>query len=230
VVEKTRMRRISLEANAACAAGTRNSVGGYPWLPIAADWPACGQCGRRLVLFLQFEMRSDFGLPFLVGSQLLVFMCPMHNDIPELYADNQLPQEYWNHGGDHFALYLVRPGTGQPFREEEPHLRSFPLRFEPSVDEVDVVGSLRVGSQGFKIGGVPSWVQGAEWHTCSCGSRMEFVGQVPEDFPFPRRPEAPQQPDSFSSDDYCLFLGNEVYLFACAAQCHQRAVWAVVQN
>jgi hypothetical protein len=43
-------------------------------------------------------------------------------------------------------------------------------------------------------------------------------------------PAAPRQPDSFSNDDYCLLLGNEVYIFACEAQCDLRAVHVVVQN
>jgi hypothetical protein len=230
VLEGERTHRINLESDLACAARTRNSIGGYPWLPAGEEWPRCRRCDRRLVLFLQFEIRADFRLPFLTGSQVLVFMCPEHNDIPALCAENRLPEEYWHRGGGHFALYLARPGTGQATQEEEPHLRSFTLRFEPSAEEVEAVGSLRVGSQGLKIGGVPSWAQDAEWHTCCCGSEMGFVGQVPENFPFAKRAEAPEQPDSFSRDDYCLFLGNEVYLFACTAQCHPQAVWAVVQN
>lgn len=59
---------------------------------------------------------------------------------------------------------------------------------------------------------------------------MRFVCQVPQDWRFPKRTGAPAQPDSFSAEDYCLFLGNETYLFACEAQFDPRAVHAVAQN
>src|SRR6185503_9030224 len=87
-----------------------------------------------------------------------------------------------------------------------------------------------VGSGGVKVGGTPSWVQQPEVHVCCCGSRMAFIGQVPLDHPFPKLPDAPEQPDTFSAEDYCLFLGNETYLFACERQCHPGAVWPVLQN
>lgn len=59
---------------------------------------------------------------------------------------------------------------------------------------------------------------------------MRLLSQISENFPFPKLPSAPSQPDSFSRDDYCLFLGNEVYIFACVDQCNERAIWITVQN
>jgi len=59
---------------------------------------------------------------------------------------------------------------------------------------------------------------------------MRFVCQAPENWRFAKKPEAPEQPDSVSANDYILFLGNEVYVFACEAQCDPRAVHVVVQN
>jgi hypothetical protein len=48
--EKERTHLISLEGDLTCAVGTRGSVGSYPCLPVTADWPASGQCDRRMVL------------------------------------------------------------------------------------------------------------------------------------------------------------------------------------
>jgi len=157
-------------------------------------------------------------------------MCPVHNDIPELQSPGRLPERFWELGPGHFRLYLTRPGVGEQSAETEPHLRPFGLRFAPSPEEIQVVGAVRIGSQGLKVAGEPSWAQDPEWYTCACGSEMAFIAQVPENFPFPKNSSAPEQPDTFSADDYCLFLGNEVYLFGCTAQCHPEAIWPVLQN
>jgi hypothetical protein len=208
----------------------RDSVGGYAWRDPRRSWPLCRLCESRLVLFLQLETRAAFELPFAVGSQLAVYMCTIHNEIPHLLPAPQLPPNYWSLGSGHYALFLTQPGMSEASREEEPHLAACALRFQPDVDRVRVLGGALVGAEGFRLGGTPSWAQEPEPHTCCCGAQMAFVGQVPADFGFRRRTDAPEQPDSFSADHYCLFLGNEVYLFGCARQCHPQAVWPIVQN
>ena len=75
------------------------------------------------------------------------------------------------------------------------------------------------------VGGEPEWVQDEESFTCSCGSPMEFVCQVSDSFQFLKLPDAPEQPDGSSARGYVLFLGNEVYVFACARQCEDPARW-----
>jgi hypothetical protein len=82
----------------------------------------------------------------------------------------------------------------------------------------------------FKIGGQPMWVQGPAIHTCQCGSPMGFLCQVPENYPFPKAPNAPVQPDCISDSEYGFLLGNEIYIFACEAQCSPFAVYPVAQN
>ena len=54
---------------------------------------------------------------------------------------------------------------------------------------------------------------------------MVFLGQVPENFGsdiWPMRDRG--------SDQAQLFLGNEVYIFACPARCHPEALWPALQN
>ena len=49
-----------------------------------------------------------------------------------------------------------------------------------------------------KLGGVPDWIQGAEWPSCSCGTEMSFYGQL----------------DSIG-DDYNLADCGMIYVFVC---------------
>jgi hypothetical protein len=206
-----------------------------------------------MVLFLQFDVQADFGLPFQTGSHLSVFMCPRHNDAPEMFSDLQLPAAYWERrlridGTIRFyELFLHRAGVAAHIQAADEHLlpqqiefeltqevadnQKIPLLMHPQFPGVSLSIDETVGGlQGLKVGGQPSWAQGPEVHRCSCGAAMRFLCQIPENWPFPKLPKAPKQADSFSADDYCLFLGNEVYLFACEAQCDPRAVHVVVQN
>jgi hypothetical protein len=180
-------------------------------------------------------------------------MCPVHNDAPEMFAQPQLPRTFWDRrrtidGQTQFyELLLHRPGsleTTHPSdavllpkhlqferREEETAQEGVALRAHPNYPGMSLsAGEGAGGLQGFKVGGQPTWTQAPELYSCCCGAEMRFVCQVPLDWPFPKKAEASAQPDSFSQDDYCLFLGNETYLFACEAQCDPRAVHPVVQN
>ncbi|HLJ19510.1 MAG TPA: hypothetical protein VKU84_04895, partial [Stellaceae bacterium] len=80
-----------------------------------------------------------------------------------------------------------------------------------------------------KLGGVPFWIQKPKHWNCSCGSTMEFLCSVPGNLPFPRAEGSPRQPNG-RPDCYFLFLGLSIYIFACRARCHPRAVVAVRQN
>jgi hypothetical protein len=233
----------------------RDSIGGRPILPAGVPCPTC-DCGRRMTLFLQFDVRREFGLPFLPGSHMCVFMCPVHNDAPEmLNTSRQLPQRFWERrlmidGSTRFyELYLHHPGNsaGEVVHPSDEILLPKQLRFvlQDEVADDDAVtlrahakyagvslsvGDVVGGVQGFKVGGQPAWALAPEVHRCCCGAEMRFICQVPLDWPFAKLPEAPEQPDTFSNDDYSLFLGNETYVFACEAQCDPRAVHVVVQN
>jgi hypothetical protein len=85
-------------------------------------------------------------------------------------------------------------------------------------------------ADGLKLFGEPYWLQNPETHVCACGAPMKLMLQVPENYGFDMSEGAPQQPNSFSRTQYCLFLGNQLYLLACAKQCHPLALWPVLQN
>jgi hypothetical protein len=59
---------------------------------------------------------------------------------------------------------------------------------------------------------------------------MRLLLQIPEGFGFEMAPGALPQPNSFSTKQYCLFLGNELYLLGCTRQCHPLAVLPVLQH
>lgn len=213
----------------------RSSVGGYPILADGQEWPRCKLCGLREVLFFQMDLPGESGLPFAAGSHLLVFMCPKHNEIPALGSDvasgGRLPDGYWDRNEGHYRLILNPPGVPEVVHEREPHLIYSEMVLH--ADEEAASGPeapYLYGSEGFKVGGIPSWAQDPEEHRCSCGAAMAFICQVPLDHGFLKDEQADSQPDSFSTEEYCLFLGNEVYIFGCNSQCGPLSVWAVVQN
>jgi hypothetical protein len=218
-----------LPADASC----RDTVGSTPCLPTGEAVPRCRICHAAMVLFFQLDVRADFGLPFKTGSHLLAFMCPTHNEPPSLpatYDDAPLPADYWDADDGHFALLLFPPTELGPGDNPHPFIAPYRLRFEAADEEVQDVGDFQVGSYDFKVGGVPGWINYKVDKRCCCGGRMSFLCQVPDGFGFRKTDAAPEQPDSFSSSDYCLFLGNQVYILACERQCDPRAVIAACDN
>jgi hypothetical protein len=177
-------------------------------------------------LFLQFDIEERFGTPFKAGSHFVLFMCPECNEIPSFEADldSKLPNEYWLTTEKHFYAALFKPEElVAPSHAAKSLLQSFGLSFSLAVDT-------HLAEQGLRVGGEPDWIQDAENHVCCCGAEMRLICQIPENFGFPKTISAPEQPDSFSSEDYCLFLGNEIYAFGCSRQCDVRAVWITVQS
>lgn len=237
----------------------RDSVGGRPILPENVPLPVC-ECGKRMTLYFQFDIRTEFGLPFITGSHLSVFMCACHNDAPAAIYGEPLPDRFWTSRRSSmkkirfYEILLHGPGIPEVIHSEDERLVAQGMHFSREAEEIrqeDAEGNETVvtlephpkypgtsldagkpvrGRPGFKIGGHPSWAQDTELHTCCCGAEMRFLCQIPEDFPFRKRPEAPSQPDSFSANDYALFLGNSIYLFACESQCSQWALIPVCQN
>jgi hypothetical protein len=173
-----------------------------------------------MLLFFQFDLPDQAQMPFETGSHLCVFMCPQHNEIPCFEQYSQLPPEYWNKTeGNAYAILskptaestLVSPGLLEQ--------QSLAISGAPS-DRNGVIA----------IGGEPQWAQDPEHFVCSCGADMRFVCQISENYKFQQRPGAPEQPDTCYDDGYLLFLGNEIYVFACPRQCDPNAVWITVQN
>ncbi|MGW2776383.1 hypothetical protein ACWC4C_28330 [Streptomyces olivaceoviridis] len=203
----------------------RNSVGGWPFLDQAQDWPECF-CGERMALFFQFDIPWDLE-PF-GGDHLLVFHCRAHNDAsdPQL-ADGRLVPKYWDAPQPPYPApfwrVLIQNRGALPAPEAEPSLCALPLALRPFVDTP-------VGAQTFKVGGTPSWAQDPEYYRCACGADLVYVCQVPEGMDFAVYPGQPEQPYSVRADTYWLFLGNEVYLLACPARCDPAAIWPVNQH
>ncbi|MFE2298668.1 hypothetical protein ACFXAW_10755 [Streptomyces sp. NPDC059445] len=207
----------------------RNSVGGWPFLEDADDWPECF-CGERLALFFQLDIPMD--LPHFGGDHLMVFHCRAHNDAsePEL-TDGRLVPRYWDAPQPPyprpFWRVLLQRSAGVPTAEAEPAVRALPLTLSPFVD---TPGPRGLGAQDFKVGGTPSWAQDPEYYRCACGSDLVYLCQVPESMEFAVHPGLPEQPYSVGADTYNLFLANEVYLLACPDHCDPAAVWPVNQN
>jgi hypothetical protein len=222
--------------------GNRNSVGGFPILAKHQVHPRCKICDARMVLFLQFYLKPEFELSLLVNSHFLAFMCPNHNDAA-LMSQNFIDREavisnrYWEQEEGHFALIINPPNIEEIIGECDPFIQPKQLDFVKAEETIEDWGdpdsgiSLLVGSeQGLKIGGTPSWFNYACQANCSCGSKMQFICQIPTDFGFAQIPDAPKQPDGFSSTEYCFLLGNQVYIMACGNHCHERAAIAICDN
>lgn len=216
-------------ADASC----RNTIGGSPFIPRAESVPQCRICNAQMVLFFQFDIRSEFGIPFKEGSHLLVFMCPTHNKppgLPSIYNDSPLPDSYWDADDGHYALLLYPPIELENNGQQDDHIASFALSFTSAQEETQNFGEFDIGSFDFKVGGVPGWMNYRIDKRCTCGGTMSFICQTPDGFGFKKTPTAPEQPDSFSSTEYCLFLGNQVYILGCNRQCDPRALIAGCDN
>jgi hypothetical protein len=189
-----------------------------------------------MVLFFQLDIRPEFGLPFKNSSHLLVFMCPKHSEPPDLPTPTNddglpLPPAYWDTTSNgHFSLLLFRPTEMKSSGQLDPFIEPYQLQFEFASEHVQDFSDFQVGAYDFKVGGVPGWMNYQIDKRCSCGGNMQFLCQVPVDFGFKKTSTAPQQPDSFSANEYCLFLGNQVYIMACERQCDPRAVIADCDN
>jgi hypothetical protein len=207
----------------------RNSVGGWPFLDQAQDWPECF-CGERMALFFQFDI--PWALEPFGGDHLLVFHCRAHNDAsdPQL-ADGRLVPKYWDAPQPPYPApfwrVLMQGRAALPDPKAEPSLCALPLDLRPFVDTRD---GEDIGAQIFKVGGTPSWAQYPEYYRCACGADLVYVCQVPEGMDFAVHPGLPEQPYSVRADTYGLFLGNEVYFLACPARCDPAAIWPVNQH
>lgn len=212
----------------------RGFIGGVPSLPTDSVWPSCRMCGEHLVHFIDLEV-PDGVPPFKARSRLQIFACRQHDDIAGTIYSNyksfdsvarskRLPDRYWEISDGHYLLRLLPPNAIVKCGSVETRLtlqNLQPTRRDDS--EVEPLGTL-------KFFGHPSWAQDPEEHLCCCGEPMRLLLQIPDGAGFAMAARAPQQPNSFSPSQYCLFLGNELYLLACTAQFHPLALWPVLQH
>lgn len=196
----------------------RNSLGGHPFLPKDLPWPE--HEGKRMVFFFQFDTRAEHGLALAPGTHIAAFMSPAMNEIPTfdfVPTGKELPAKFWEKQLQHFRLFVFSPTTPLvASAEPDPFLEHHAF---------DFVANDELGDPFLFVGGEPQWYQDAETHP-----GFEFIGQLSENFPFPKLAAAPKQPDSFSKNAYCLFLGNSIYLFARPEPRDIREVWVTVQN
>ncbi len=218
-----------VKADARC----RDTVGGSPFMPPGEAVPRCRICDAQMALFFQFDIRLEFEIPFSEGSHLLVFMCPTHNEppaLPAIYDDSPLPESYWEADSGHFAFRLYPSSELVSNGQLDGYIESHPLFFQKSSEGIRSFGEFNAGSYDFKVGGVPGWMNYRINKRCTCGGEMSFICQCPDGLGFKRIEDAPEQPDSFSSAEYCLFLGNQVYLLGCSRQCSPHALIAGCDN
>ena len=198
----------------------RDSIGGYPVLPQGYDWPTCPETNKEMVLFFQLDIPSNIGVG--ENRHLSIFMSPEINEIPsfDYFANgSSLPENFWIHREKHFKVYFFN-GEGAISEKADQYLQHKVLK----LSEAGTIGD------NIKIGGSPDWLQDAEIPVGSKGEEFRFLLQIPEGFGFKQKSGAPEQPDSFSVSEYCLFLGNQIYIYVTNEIEDPEAVWLVVQN
>src|SRR5262249_16386205 len=136
----------------------------------------------------------------------------------------RLPPGYWDVHDGHYLIRLIPRSVTVAKSKRESRLLPRAVQLTRRDERVSAP------SDSFKLFGVPAWLQDPEEHECSCGARMRLLLQLPGNSGFDRSEVAAQQPNSFSADEYCLFLGNQLYLLACERQCNPLALWPVLQN
>lgn len=217
----------------AANSGDRNSIGGAPIFAQHQEHPRCKICNAEMTLFLQFDIKAEFSLPFQVGNHLLVFMCPNHNElplVPEDYDSPELPKKYWEQDSGHYALILNRPDV-EEIGVVDRFIAAKQIEFIKAEETVTDLDNFLSGSpEELKVGGVPGWLNYSVAKQCQCGGELRFTCQIPDWFGFDQTAIAPPQPHSFSATQYCLLLGNQVYILACENQCCDRALIAVCDN
>lgn len=202
---------------------TRDSIGSDAWLSESSSVPICLNCQSEMQLFLQFDINEEFKTKLKESSHFVLFMCPICNEIPsfDFFTNRKLCSSFWEKNL-HFYTVLFRPIT---------KLKAIPSNSNLEEASLIFIKSQRSLTQPvISVGSTPVWIQDEESFQCCCGEEMSFFCQISENYPFKKTKLAAEQPDSFSADDYCLFLGNEIYIFACSNSCDERAVWISVQH
>lgn len=126
-----------------------------------------------MVLFIQLDVRAEWGLPIAAGSHLSIFMSPRINEPPGFVdlppIGTRLPDQFWARRLQHFEAFLHPPGIADTASlEPDPYLQHRALSFEPG------------GDSDIWIGGEPIWYQDPEPYLGTAGDPMCFVMQVGE--------------------------------------------------
>lgn len=170
--------------------------GGGPWLRAGETWPACGECGRPMQMFVQLDARGlpPEGARALEGGLLQLFYCtstdPQCEDDCEAWAPfarstlvRLVPRD--DVGGGAAAepapgMFPARRITGWTEGVDYPNGEELEsLGVELAEEEWNALADGEVPQGGEKLLGWPHWVQGIEYPDCpACGTRMELLFQV----------------------------------------------------
>lgn len=168
---------------------------GRPWLRRGEGWPACGNCGRPLQLFVQLNARDlpPEGARVLGGGMVQLFYCTREEPLCEVECEAFLP------GAKSTLVRWIAPAeladgaTAEPPPEMFPPRRIVAWRKSDDYPNWEELGDLgvtlddgesealgdRFPSPGDKLLGWPFWVQGVEYPHCpDCGRRMELLFQL----------------------------------------------------
>jgi uncharacterized protein YwqG len=173
---------------------TTSKFSGAPYLEPGEPWPACGNCGRPMQLFLQLaddelppEARKRIG----AGLLLQLFYCTGDEPHCESECEAFFP---------HARSTLVRVvAAGEPAEGAPLPAGMFPPRRitgwtetedYPNGEELDALGAALDEDEmealaddfpraGEKLLGWPLWVQGIEYPVCRvCGTEMRMLFQI----------------------------------------------------
>ena len=230
----------------------RNSIGGS-FVVSAARGPAVCGCGMLMANFLQLDIPDLPQLTFAANLHLSISMCPVHNQCSTIFdREPQLPERFWlkremayvQGGGTmlypiHYRATLHANSAHELTLPPDPWICERKLFLSATNELIDsewpmepIAGAPpeyyhRSALGCFKIGGFPSWLQDPEFRRCCCGANMRFICQIPAHYEFPITDAAPRQFDWWDVRSYRLFLGNQIYIFACEQRCCEDAVLVV---
>ncbi|MFB8006912.1 hypothetical protein [Nocardia sp. NPDC056000] len=166
-------------------------------------------------------------VPHFGGDQLLVFQCPRDSDCSYTEKRN-LPANFWDAGvaGKPPFWRILVQSKGVAQQDPDPIFRPTRLSLRETEDKSD-----GRPLYGFKIGGRPHYLQRPRSLFCACGTKLVFLAQVGEDFPFRKYKAADADNGEYPrSLDDGLLLGNKVYIMACPDRCDPAAAWPECQN
>jgi hypothetical protein len=177
-------------------AATDSRFSGAPSLAAGEAWPACGNCGRPMQLFVQLNARD---LPpagrARLGERMLLqfFYCTSDDPLCEDDCDAWRP-----HGASTLLRLIPAPEDGSGQAAAIPDDMFPPKRITgwteredyPAWDEYGELGVHLSDDEeeaaadafplaGEKLLGWPCWVQSPDYPACRvCGARMEFLFQI----------------------------------------------------
>lgn len=213
--------------------GSRDTIGGTPIVTPQQQPPNCQECGTEMTLYLQFDVREEFELPFQTGSHFVFFSCPSCEESRPSFLGSVegLHPDFGSVANNGSSVFLNPPGVEEVFGKAS----IFPgreLKFYQMNEVADFneySGEISSGIIQSKIGGVPHWIEyavagvggqmssprkgTATFVKCKCGGAFRFLTQI-------------EMMLDFSQDGAgkLLYSGELIVVLACERQCHPYAI------